>query len=280
MDAKKLALYIILLSSIIAVLYETPMIQAVGRGQHTFVSGRNVDCVTCHRYDAVQDMNNSQQLVLSAHKKAAGNKNYTTYLEVGGISYDPAGIIYTSVDSDSNGTNDTWTWNGSMWIYNNSVRLYDLDLNNDGIIEGSEICKLCHNLELMGVRGAVNEVHTVGIRYCDDDRCHGNRAKQYNSYLLFADGRNSVTDAGRMISNNSVHGVFYNDAAGTDSKNPLYFHSYGQVPGNAAPGNVNNISVSPYTCLGCHSYMNVTGNITPSPEFNHSDTGYPRQRYT
>jgi hypothetical protein len=96
------------------------------------VSGKDVDCIVCHRYDAFDDMNTSQKLVLEAHKRAAGNKNYTTYLEVGGISYDPAGLIYSKVDSDNNGTSDTWIWNGSMWVYNNTARLYDLDLDNSG----------------------------------------------------------------------------------------------------------------------------------------------------
>ena len=183
MESKKLILYLMLISSIIAMFSQTPMIQAVGRGQHTFVSGRNVDCVECHRFDAFMDMNSSQAGVLDAHKRAAGNKNYTTYLQVGGISYNPAGFIYSNVDSDNSGMNDTWVWNGSAWIYNNTAKLYDLDLNGNGDIDGSEICKMCHNLELMGVSTAVSIVHTVGTRYCDDDRCHSNRAKQYNSFL-------------------------------------------------------------------------------------------------
>ncbi len=280
MEGKKLILYLILISSIIAMLSQTPLMQAVGRGQHAFISGRNVDCVECHRIDAFMDMNSSQTLVLDAHKRAAGNKNYTTYLQVGGINYDPAGFIYTNVDSDNSGMNDTWVWNGSVWVYNNTFRLYDLDLDQNGVIEGAEICKLCHNLELMGVNATVSEVHTVGIRYCDDDRCHGNRAKQYNSYLLFTEGRNDLTGTGRIISNNSVHGSFYNIAAGTDSNNPYFFHSYGVAPGNAVSGNIMNVSMSSYICLGCHSYMNVSGNITSGNQFNHSNPNPSRSRYT
>ncbi|VVB84571.1 Uncharacterised protein [uncultured archaeon] len=280
MDAKKLVLYIMLVSSLIVILSQTPQIQAIGRGQHTFVNGRNVDCVACHRYDAYQDLNNSQSAVLEMHKSAAGNKNYTTYLEVGGISYDPvAGLIYTNVDSDNNGTNDTWAWNGSIWVYNNTAKLYDLDLNGDGTIEGSEICKLCHNLELMGVSTAASEVHTVGIRYCDDDRCHGNKNKQYNDYRLFQDGRASIMRVGAIL-NTSVHGGFYSAAASMDSNNSIYFHSYGQVAGNAAPNNSDNVSVSPFTCVGCHSYINVSGSVRPSPLFNHSDINAPKSRYT
>lgn len=280
MEANKLMIYLILISSIIALLSQTPVMQAVGRGQHTFISGRNVDCVDCHRFDANMDLNSSQMLVLDAHKKAAGNKNYSTYLQVGGISYDPAGFIYSNVDSDNNGTNDTWVWNGSLWIYNDTAKLYDLDLNENGDIEGAEICKLCHSLELMGVPGSVSEVHSVGTRYCDDDRCHGNKLNQYNNYLLFVDGRYDVTASGLIISTDKVHGNFYNDAASKDSQNSIFFHSYGQIPGNAAPGNDLNISGSPYVCTGCHSYLTVSGSIPSSPIYDHLNISAPKGRYT
>lgn len=280
METNKLAIYIIIILSIIAVLLQTPMIQAVGRGQHTFVSGRNVDCVECHRYDAFNDMNTSQALVLDSHKNAAGNKNYTTYLEVGGISYYSAGgIIYTNIDSDGNGTNDVWNWNGSSWVYNDTAKLYDLDLDSSGTIEGAELCKFCHSLELMGLSGGKGPVHTVGTRYCDDDRCHGNRNNTYNDYRLFAQGRKNLTAAGSIISNNSVHGRLYMAGSSNDT-NKTMLHSYGMVPGNVAPGNVYNISGSPYTCLSCHSYINVTGTIPQGPLFNHSVTDFPKQRYT
>lgn len=280
MDLKKITIYFILISSIAAVLYQTPMIQAVGRGQHTFVSGRNVDCIACHSFDAYDDLIQSQAHVLDAHERAAANRNYTTYLEVGGISYDPAGIIDTSVDSDSSGGNDTWTWNGTMWLYNGTARLYDLDIDGNGTIDGSEICKLCHNIELMGASFLSTASHTVGTRYCDDDRCHGNRKYQFNSYLLFNNGKNTVTEAGLILSDNPIHGSFYNSTAEQDSNNSNFFHSYGQVPGNIAPGNDNNVSGSPFSCLGCHSFINVTGSILPVPVYNHSDTNAPKGRYT
>jgi len=280
MEAKKIALYIILITSIIAMISQTPMIQAVGRGQHTFVSVRNVDCLKCHVYDAFNDLNSSQSIVLDAHKRAAGNKNYTTYLEVGGTSYIPAsGIIYTNVDSDNNGADDTWIWNGSMWTYNNSAKLYYLDFDDNGVIDGSEICKLCHNLELMGLSGNASPVHTIGTRYCDDDRCHGNQKYTYNAYTLFSIGGSNLTAAGMILSNNSLHGFFYRDAAERDA-NKSMIHSYGITPGNVVQGNVDNISVSPYTCLGCHSYINVTGTVPASEKFNHSVLNPPKGRYT
>ncbi len=278
MDGKKLALYLILIISVIAMFSQTPMMQAVGTGQHKFISGKMVDCVKCHRYDAFNDMNTSQALVLDAHKRAAGNKNYTTYLEVGGIRYDPSGIIYTNVDSDGNG-NDIWTWNGSFWIYNNTAKLYDLDLDGSGDIKEAEICKFCHSLELMGLSGTSNPGHTTGTRYCDDDRCHGNRNHTYNDYLLFSGGTANLTSAGMILSNNSVHGGFYNKAAGKDANAPM-LHSYNMTPGNVAPGNINNISSSPYSCLGCHSFINVSGSIVQSPLYSHNDPNASRGRYS
>ncbi len=41
MDGRKLAIYIMLISATAAVLSQTPMIQAIGRGQHTFVRYMN-----------------------------------------------------------------------------------------------------------------------------------------------------------------------------------------------------------------------------------------------
>lgn len=278
MEGKKLVLYIMLISAIMALLSQTPMMQAVGTGQHTFVSGRMVNCIKCHQYDAFNDMKTSQPQVIQAHTRAAGNKNYTTYLEVGGIKYDPAGIIYTNVDSDGNG-NDTWMWNGSFWIYNNTAKLNDLDLDNSGDIKESEMCKFCHSLDLMGLSGNASTVHTIGTRYCDDDRCHGNRNHAYNDYILFAGGTSRLTSSGMLVSNNSVHGSFYDEAAGKDANRSM-LHPYGIIPGNIAPGNVNNISLSPYACLGCHSFINVTGSIAPSPIFNHSTLNPPKGRYT
>src|SRR5659263_629607 len=98
MDAKNKLLIIMLFTSPLGLLYETPLMQAVGGGQHRFINGNNVDCLSCHR-------------------------NYTTYLEIGGTSYDPAGIIYTNIDSDFNGANDVWSWSGYMWIYENQAKL-------------------------------------------------------------------------------------------------------------------------------------------------------------
>lgn len=278
MDGKKLALYLILIISVIAIFSQTPMMQAVGTGQHKFISGKMVDCVKCHQHDAFNDMNTSQAIVLGAHKRAAANKNYTTYLEVGGIKYDPSGIIYTNVDIDGNG-NDIWTWNGSFWIYNNTAKLYDLDMDSSGGIEGAEICKFCHSLDLMGLSGINNPGHTTGTRYCDDDRCHGNRNHSYNDYLLFSSGTANLTSVGMIVSNNSVHGTFYNEAAGIDASQPT-LHSYNMTPGNIAPGNIFNISSSPYTCLGCHSFINVSGSIVHSSLYSHNDSNPSRGRYS
>lgn len=278
MDAKKITIFIMLVALIILTLSQSPQLIAASMGQHTFESGRMVDCVKCHKYDAYNDMNSSQELVLEAHKRAAGNTNYTTYLEVGGIVYDPVnGVINTNVDSDNSGTNDTWIWDGSSWVYNNTAKLNDLDLNGNGI-DGAETCKLCHNLELMGINTVVTSVHTVGTRYCDDDRCHGNKNNQYNDYRLFNGGNINLTTTGDIFSKDRIHGKIYTQGASEDAKKSM-LHPYGIIPGNVAPGNMNNISQSPYICISCHTYVNISLNIVQKPLFNHSSP-YPKSRYT
>src|SRR5659263_643633 len=79
MDAKNKLLIIMLFTSLLGLLYETPLMQAVGGGQHRFINGNNVDCLSCHRNypDA------AHQAGLAGHQMAAENRNYTTYLEIG-----------------------------------------------------------------------------------------------------------------------------------------------------------------------------------------------------
>ncbi len=278
MEAKKLTIFIMLVALIIIALTQSPQLIAASMGQHTFESGSMVDCVKCHKFDAYNDMNSSQDIVLEAHKRAAGNRNYTTYLEVGGISYDSVnGVINTNVDSDNSGTNDTWIWDGSSWVHNNTAKLFDLDLDHNGI-DGSEICKLCHNLELMGIHTVVTRVHTVGTRYCDDDRCHGNKNNQYNDYRLFSGGNKNMTIAGYIISRDQIHGNVYTRGASGDA-NKSTLHPYGMIPGNVAPGNMNNISQSPYVCISCHTQVNISMSVSVPPFFNHSSP-YKKSRYT
>src|SRR5659263_234775 len=188
MDAKNKLLIIMLFTSLLGLLYETPLMQAVGGGQHRFINGNNVDCLSCHRNypDA------AHQAGLAGHQMAAENRNYTTYLEIGGTSYDPAGIIYTNIDSDFNGANDVWSWSGYMWIYENQAKLYDLDFNSDGVVSGSETCKLCHNKELMRTSIEERPEHTFGQRSCNDARCHGNSNEDYR---FFKTGYNTIPPA-------------------------------------------------------------------------------------
>ncbi|CAG0994524.1 hypothetical protein METP1_02484 [Methanosarcinales archaeon] len=201
MDAKNKLLIIMLFTSLLGLLFQTPLMQAVGGGQHRFINGNNVDCLSCHRNypDA------AHQVGLTGHQIAAENRNYTTYLEIGGTSYDPAGIIYTNIDSDFNGANDVWSWSGYMWIYGNQAKLYNLDFNDDGVVSGSETCKLCHNKELMRTSVEKSPEHTFGQRSCNDARCHGNSNEDYR---FFKTGYNTIPPA--SISNPAIiTGNFY-----------------------------------------------------------------------
>ncbi|PWB52912.1 MAG: hypothetical protein C3F06_06895, partial [Candidatus Methanoperedenaceae archaeon] len=217
MDAKKKLILIMLVTSILSFFFQTPIMQAVGGGMHTFVNGRNVDCISCHGYGSA----NSHQAGSDAHQRAAENKNYTTYLEVGGTSYDPAGIIYTNIDSDSSGSNDVWIWNGNAWVYDNTAKLYNLDFNGDGTIGGAETCNLCHNRELMTVSAQSGPEHTFGPRYCNDARCHGNSNEDFRFYK---NGYDTIPPA--SISNPGIStGNFYINNTWTNPSDPDFNHT-------------------------------------------------------
>lgn len=258
---KKILLYIALMAILLAVIPSTISLYA---GQHTFRGKYSVSCAKCH-FDIVQELDSSQ--ILDAHKRAANNTNYTTYLSIAGIDYDPInGKIYTSYDSDGDG-NDTWTWNSSegKWQYKNTLKLVNLS--------GQEICSLCHRADLFNLSAHTNVV----VRTCDDDRCHGNKNKFYNDPDLFKNGSFSKTAAGNLISKNNVHKYFYNSAS-NESSNYNAGKPYGQTPGNADPSG-SKLSKGYWTCLGCHSQVTANLTIKPAEPYNHSDPYAPKHRY-
>ncbi|MBU3966288.1 MAG: hypothetical protein KKG76_02775, partial [Euryarchaeota archaeon] len=73
MDAQKKLLLLILLlffSSLI-LLFQTPIMYAIGGGQHRFINGNNVDCLSCHgNYPDAP-----HQVGLAGHQIAAENRN-------------------------------------------------------------------------------------------------------------------------------------------------------------------------------------------------------------
>jgi hypothetical protein len=143
-------------------MFIVPDILSMFVGQHNFYD--EVSCQRCHiaEYNEVAGSATGE-----VHIRAANNTNYTTYLGIGGTNYYPSnGTIY-SVE------NKTWTWNGTSnsWTNGSTSLLVSLDHNNNSVIDGNEICHLCHSTSLIDKPDA----HAITMRTCDDDWCHGNR---------------------------------------------------------------------------------------------------------
>ena len=220
-------------------------------GQHNFYDG--VSCNRCHssEYD---DLHGSEAGI--AHIRAASNTNYTTYLSVGGSDYDPStGTIY-SVE------NKVWIWDGSVWANGSTSMLITLDHNSNDVIDGDEVCHLCHNSSLSGKPGR----HAVTVRTCDDDWCHGNRNFVLNDPVLFDRSQTSVNVGVVLNDSGNVHNSFYvgmsNDQTGYIAGDP-FNHTMGNVVGNY-------FSKGYWACISCHSEVQVEVEISKE-EYDHSD---------
>lgn len=256
---KKILLY---LAIMVVGVYAMPNTVALFSGQHAFYSGAGVLCDTCHS-DVLSQIQNSGY-VYEKHKAAAGNTNYTTYLALGGKTYNGSAI------TDYNGT--VWIWDGTAWQNGLQTRLVMLDTDSTPGINGDEICMLCHNATLTG-----STTHTgVIVRVCDDDRCHGNRNNFYNSPQLFNKNKPNITAAGYYLSRGNVHDAFYL-AAGNQSSRYTASFAFGQ------PGNTNEsssfISRGYWTCEGCHTGTVINADIVQAPVNNHSDPNAAKKRY-
>ena len=299
MELKAILLGIAIIS---VAIYILPSIYAMFPGEHTFYAATEMDCLKCHE-DVGQNVNASQTVALQAHKRAANNTNYTTYLAVGGIEYNATAnesydgahqirpVIYTmdflnevgNISAyDDNDTAYFWnttygwentTWNGSTFVPTGEFKLLDLDADNNGEISIGELCALCHNTTLFDIWGT----HTaVTVRVCDDDRCHSNANYQYNDLDLFDGVSYKVVYAGKNLSMGD-HREFYLNASEENSTH-LAGTPFNYTPGNAGPGGVY-ISLGFWTCLGCHSEteLNITW-IHPTT-YMHDNPDAPKQRY-
>ena len=249
---------ILLIIGLIALaMFVVPDILSMFTGQHRFYD--EVSCQRCHfaEYNEVTGSATGQ-----VHIMAAGNTNYTTYLAIGGIDYNPSsGEIY-SVE------NKIWAWIGTSWNNNTTSILVSLDHDNSTKIDGNEICHLCHNASLTGELGA----HAITMRTCDDDRCHGNRNNVYNDPELFDTSQNRLNVGMVLNHSDNIHRVFYfsqsNESTGYTADMP-FNHAMGNTAGEY-------ISKGYWACIGCHSEVPVELEIVPE-EFNHTDV--PRRKY-
>jgi hypothetical protein len=259
---RKIILYFALM---ILGLYVMPNTVSLLAGQHTFYS--SVSCEKCHT-DVLSEVEHSGY-VYEKHKAAAGNANYTSYLSIGGISYNGNSI------TDYN--NIVWNWNISERKWQNSSNLnilvnVSLDANRNGQIDSAEICMLCHNATLFNAT-----THTgITVITCDDDRCHGNRIYSDNSPQILGSFPN-ITAAGYNLSQSNAHQPFYLQASNQSSSYGIS-QPFGRTPGNAN-GSSRFISRGYWTCEGCHTDTTVNITILPPQPFNHSVSNPEKKRY-
>lgn len=271
---KPIYFVLIAVSLFAVVITAVPQTLSLYSGSHDFVNGTNVDCAKCHS-DVHTEMLASNSMVLEAHQNAALNVNYTTYLAVGGVDYDPAvGNITTNMDGDNSGSNDTWEWNSSMWVRDSDSRSYKmvLDADESGTVENNELCGLCHQTTPITDSG-----HAATRRFCDDDRCHGNSDYNYTDTALFVNDVTSKVTVGKTLSSADVHDMFYLNAS-TQATSRIIgeIPAFGYIPGGAVDSNV---SKSYMACVGCHSETNATLQTTDM-HYLHEDPNAAKQRYS
>ena len=271
-------------------------------GQHSFheVNDVKTGCRKCHE-DIWQDLDDSS--TIDKHKRAANNTNYTTYMYVGGISYNTTAyesfdgnlgnysVIYTIDFKDNTvGNNSTYHdgdiayfWNVSVWEkteWNNTTFMFDptgvfklisIDIDETPGITTDEVCNICHNISLFGLSGTHSK---MTVRVCDDDRCHGNRNHSYNDPDLFVDSPILLTNVGSNLSS-SIHAAFYLKASNESS--PYVAGS----PFNHTAGNEfdSYISQGYWTCMGCHSEAQVDITFIEAEPYDHSNFSAEKERY-
>lgn len=260
---RSILLYVALLALTVSVM---PNVIAVFAGQHSFYNDMGLNCVTCHSDIKSQlDINN---FVNSKHKVAALSNNYTTYLAIGGTTYDKA----TGNITVSGGA--VWKWNGSFWVNNSAPSQslnVSLDSNKNGAIDSDEVCQLCHSRSLLG---AGTHAGTAFVSACDEDRCHGNRLYDYNNPNLLGIYGN-VTAAGYNLSLDNIHQKYYltlSNQTSTYQAVDIFGYTH---------GNVNNSYVSRgyYVCLGCHSDVSTSVSLILPETYDHGNIDEIKGRY-
>lgn len=245
-------------------VYAMPDVASVFANQHSFYKSQDIMCESCH-----SDVNNQVGTgdVFSKHKEAALNNTYTTYLAIGGISYNAVNRSITVYGGHN------WQWNGSVWINNSNPSQYknvSLDENGNGAIDSGELCMLCHAV----LSGMSAHAGSMAVAACDDDRCHGNRNYIYNYPGILGISAN-VSAAGYNISSNNIHSSYYLTLSNQSSPYPsvdLFGYTHGNVYSNS-------VSRGYYSCIGCHSEVSMNINLVQVQTYNHSGIDEPQGRY-
>jgi len=255
-------------------IYMMPFIIATFSGSHTLEVStdiRNLDCVSCHEYVVQEfDYSNSSSLTFEKHAAAANNTNYTTFLKYGYHYNESEGRIYTTNNSsawDSGAGADPASyiyWEPSLdsWIDNRTGTLdfASVILENNDVpgIQIGELCIFCHSADIFNASTHTN-VTVIG---CTDIKCHGNSSGTgfgQNFYPTGATGFN--------LTNDTVHSRWF-QAMGNIS-GPYNYTVHGGSPVNA----------DYFTCIGCHTSINVNLNIIFPPKYMHSNFTTNKIRY-
>lgn len=243
-----------------------PNVATIFASQHTFYGATGISCTTCH--SDIKSQLELSNFVNEKHKEAALDHNYTTYLAIGGISYDKGSRNITVYGGR------IWTWNGTVWINSSAPSQYrniSLDTNGNGAIDSEEVCMLCHSRSLLGVD---THAGTVLVSACDDDRCHGNPNLNFNDPSLLGISGN-VSAAGYNISRDNIHSSYYLSESNQSSiytARPIFGYTHGNV-------NSSSISRGYYTCLGCHSDVSTNVTLVLAPTYEHDNIDMERGRY-
>ena len=293
---------IIALAALIVLII--PWTLSMFAGQHSFheVNDVKTGCSKCHQ-DICQDLNSSH--TIEAHKRAANNTNYTTYMYVGGISYNKTAyesfggsldynpVIYTiDFEGDTIGNNLTYddgdiayfwenssvgwentAWNNTTFTFDpaGEFKLISIDIDGTPGISTDEVCNICHNITLFGLSGTHSK---MTVRVCDDDRCHGNRNHSYNDPDLFDNSSILLTGVGSNLSS-SIHASFYLNAS-NESSPYLAGSPFGHTAGNEYN---TYISKGYWTCMGCHSGAQTEITFIEAQPYDHSNFSAEKERY-
>lgn len=249
---KRITPFLLLIFGLVSIgIFAIPDIASMFMGEHNYYD--QVTCQRCHvaEYDEVISSSIGQ-----AHASAANNTNYTTYLAIGGIEYDSSNSTIQSVEDK------VWTWSQNTWTNNTVSKLISLDKNKNNIIDENEVCHLCHNASLTGNENA----HSITVRTCDDDWCHGNRNNTFNDPDLFS-AQTTTGNVGAVLNeSDNLHRAFYLSLC-NESTGYTPGDSFNHTAGNRAG---NYISKSYWACISCHSEVRVEMNVVVG-EYNHTD---------
>ncbi|VVB85348.1 Uncharacterised protein [uncultured archaeon] len=255
---------------IIVLIYFLPAFLASYAGGHTMESANatELNCLTCHDYIARElNFTTSSRSVLNSHLQAANNTNYTTFIKYGYHYNASEGRIYTTPDPskwDSGSLAESTTYiyyvSGS-WIGNRSgvIQYATVNLERNGLpgIQMEESCIFCHSADIHSA-----STHTgVTVVGCTDIKCHGN-----SSGIGYGKEFYPTVMTGYNLSNNNVHSNWFKSMGNRTSPYDYTIHG-------------SNVTADYFTCMGCHTYVQVNANITwPSP-YMHDNFSAPKVRY-